>query len=847
MSAQRRPLRSLADMLKGKQGRFRQNLLGKRVDYSGRSVIVVGPKLKLDQMGIPKRMALELFRPFVISEIIKQGLAHNMRSASRFIEEHTSDVLAILEEIIKDKHVLLNRAPTLHRLSVQAFRPQLVEGLAIKLPPLVCAAFNADFDGDQMAVHLPLSDAAQEEARDIMSAGRNLLKPATGDLIPGPWNDIALGSYYITRKDPPKGDPMNFIDYDEALLAYHFGKVDIHAPIMFHGLETTVGRLIFNNALAGTLPYVNDTITKKKLNALLGRVFESHGMEATRDAIDRVKQLGYDMATVSGITWAMADLIIPKEKPEIIKKADKEVETIHEQYAEGLLTSVERRSRVISVWDRTKNELARLVSGVLPPDNSIYQIVDSGSRGSWSQPIQMMGMKGLVQNPKGETIELPIKSSLKEGLSVLEYFIMTHGARKGTTDTALKTAQAGYLTRRLVDVAQDLTIREDDCRTKEGLEIRREDGKEFNQSLSSRLFSRTALVDVKVGNKVLIRAGEMIDRITAEEIEAAEKLTSIMVRSPITCKTLYGICAKCYGFDLSSNKPVVHGTAVGVLAAQSIGEPGTQLTMRTFHQGGVAGADITHGLPRVEEIFETRAPKGRAILAPFDGVVDKIEERGTLKVVRFIPDKKGKATDVSVPRGTVLYMQAGDKVAKGDRLSEGNLDIHELYEHKGMTEVGRYIVNEVQRIYLSEGASINNKHLEMIVRQMFSRVKITESGDAPDFVMGEIIEKSRFLEVNRQIKKDGGKPAKSEEVLLGITRIALSAESFLSAASFQDTSRVLVKAAIEGKIDRLRGLKENVIIGRLIPAGKQEIPPDSVLHEGEVEEEEELAAMAESS
>ncbi len=846
MSAQRRPLRSLADMLKGKQGRFRQNLLGKRVDYSGRSVIVVGPKLALDQMGIPKRMALELFRPFVISEIIKRGLAHNMRSASRFMEEHTSEVLAIVEEIIKDKHVLLNRAPTLHRLSVQAFRPQLVEGLAIKLPPLVCAAFNADFDGDQMAVHLPLSDAAQQEAREIMSAGKNLLKPATGDLIPGPWNDIVLGSYYITRIDVAKeGVPVrHFTDYDEVMLAYHFGQIKLHTPLRVRGIdvETSAGRLIFNRALNGTLPYVNETVTKKKLNAFLGRVFEVHGMETTRDVIDRVKTLGYEMATVSGITWAMADLIIPKEKEGIMHKADKEVELIHEQYAEGLLTPIERRSRVISVWEKAKSDLAKLVSGVFSPENSIYQIVDSGSRGSWSQPIQMMGMKGLVQNPKGETIELPIKSSLKEGLSVLEYFIMTHGARKGTTDTALKTAQAGYLTRRLVDVAQDLTIREEDCHTKEGLQILRADGKEFNQSFASKLFSRTVLEDVKVGNKVLVRAGEMIDHATADAIEAVEKIESVAVRSPITCKTFYGICARCYGYDLSTNKPVGMGTAVGVLAAQSIGEPGTQLTMRTFHQGGVAGADITHGLPRVEEIFETRAPKGRAILAPFDGVVDKIEERGTLKAVRFIPEtKKGKAQDISVPRGTVLFIQAGDKVQKGDRLSEGNLDIHELYAHRGMSEVGRYIVNEVQKIYASEGASINNKHLEMIVRQMFSRVKIREAGDAPDFVMGEIVDKSRFLEVNRQMKREGGKPAKADEVLLGITRIALSAESFLSAASFQDTSRVLVKAAIEGKIDRLRGLKENVIIGRLIPAGKQDISPDIILHEGELEEEEEVA------
>ncbi len=849
MSAQRRPLRSLADMLKGKQGRFRQNLLGKRVDYSGRSVIVVGPKLKIDEMGIPKRMGLELFRPFVISEIIKRGMAHNMRSASRFMEEHTPEVLAVLEEIIKDKYVLLNRAPTLHRLSVQAFRPQLVEGLAIKLPPLVCAAFNADFDGDQMAVHLPLSVAAQEEAREIMSAGKNLLKPATGDLVPGPWNDIALGSYYITRMDtlPENADVKHFADYDEVMLAYHFGHIKLHTPIKVLGMDepTTAGRLIFNKALNGTIPYVNELVTKKKLNALLGRVFAVKGMDAARDVIDRVKSLGYDTATISGITWAMADLLVPTQKKDMIEKADNEVALIHQQYDEGLLTPVERRSRVISVWEKVKNDLAKLIADIFPEDNPIYQIVNSGSRGSWSQPIQMMGMKGLVQNPKGETIELPIKSSFKEGLSILEYFIMTHAARKGTTDTALKTAQAGYLTRRLVDVAQDLTIREEDCHTKEGIEIARADGKEFNQSFASRLFSRTALDDVKVGNKILVHAGETIDQETAEAIEAAEKIDHVVVRSPITCKTFYGICMKCYGYDLSSNKPAALGTAVGVLAAQSIGEPGTQLTMRTFHQGGVAGADITHGLPRVEEIFETRAPKGRAILAPFDGTVDKIEERGTLKVVRFIPEtKKGKATDVSVPRGTVLFVQAGDTVKKGDRLSEGNLDIHELYAHRGMKEASRYIVNEVQKIYASEGASINNKHIEMIVRQMFSRVKITDGGDAPDFVMGEVVEKSRFLEVNREIKKQGGKPAKSEETLLGITRIALSAESFLSAASFQDTSRVLVKAAIEGKIDKLRGLKENVIIGRLIPAGKQEIVSDAILHEAEMEEEEEEAAMA---
>ncbi|HEX4104439.1 MAG TPA: DNA-directed RNA polymerase subunit beta' [Candidatus Paceibacterota bacterium] len=843
LSAQRRPLRSLADMLKGKQGRFRQNLLGKRVDYSGRSVIVVGPNLKLDEMGIPKRMALELFRPFVISEIIKRGLAHNIRSASRFMEEHTPEVLAILEEVIKDKRVLLNRAPTLHRLSVQAFRPQLVEGLALKIPPLVCAAFNADFDGDQMAVHLPLSEAAQREAAEIMSAGKGLLKPATGELIAAPTKDVVLGIYYITRNDTNKKPVKPMTGIQEAFLAYEANAIELQTAIRLPAhdgaapIETTLGRLIFNEALNGQMEFVNETVTSKKLKKFIERILDEKGLDSARDVLDRVKLLGFEMATVSGITWAMADLIIPKAKPEILKKADQEVALIQEQFHEGLLTSSERKARVISVWEKAKSDLAKLVSGVLSPENSIYQMVDSGSRGSWSQPIQMMGMKGLVQNPKGETIELPVRSSLKEGLSVLEYFISTHGARKGTTDTALKTAQAGYLTRRLVDVAQDLTVREEDCRTKEGIAILRADGKEFNQSMSSKLFSRTAFEDVKIGNKIVVRANEIINKEAAETLEQS-KLDSVMVRSPITCKTLYGICATCYGFDLGNNARVKIGTAAGVLAAQSIGEPGTQLTMRTFHSGGVAGADITHGLPRVEEIFEMRSPKGRAILSPFDGMVERIEDRGSQKVLRLISEnKKAKAQEIAVPRGTVIYVRAGQKIAKGEQLSEGNLDIHELYEHQGSLAVARYVVNEVQKIYLSEGATINNKHIEMIVKQMFSRVKITDGGDAADFVMGEIVEKSKFLEVNREIKKQGGRQAKSEEVLLGITRIALSSESFLSAASFQDTARVLVKAAIEGKIDKLRGLKENVIIGRLIPVGtsKREVLGET-FHEAAPEE-----------
>ncbi len=841
LSAQRRPLRSLADMLKGKQGRFRQNLLGKRVDYSGRSVIVVGPNLKLDECGIPKRMALELFRPFVLSEIIRRSLAHNIRSASRYIEEHTPEVLGILEEIIKDKRVLLNRAPTLHRLSVQAFRPQLVEGLALKIPALVCTAFNADFDGDQMAVHLPLSDAAQKEAAEIMSASRGLLKPATGELVAAPKNDMVLGIYYLTRNATRKESVQPMTSMNEAILAYENGGITLHTPIRLPEKETTLGRLIFNTVLEEKVPFVNEPVNSKKLKGIIEKILEIHGMETAREVLDAVKLLGFSYATVSGITWAMADLIIPAEKDMIMKKADDEVHLIQNQYLTGLLTPMERKTRVISVWEKAKNDLGKIISGVLPPENSIYQIVDSGSRGSWSQPMQMMGMKGLTQNPKGETIELPIRSSLKEGLSVLEYFIATHGARKGTTDTALKTAQAGYLTRRLVDVAQDLTVREEDCRTKEGVEIVRADGKEFNQSFASRAFSRTALEDIRVGHKIVTRAGEIVDKAAAEAIEQS-KLDTIMVRSPITCRTLYGICAKCYGYDLGNNAKVALGTAAGVLAAQSIGEPGTQLTMRTFHAGGVAGADITHGLPRVEEIFELRSPKGRAILAPFDGIVEKVEEKGAQKMIRLVSDnKKAKAQEINVPRGTVLYIKAGDRITQGDRLSEGNLDIHELYEHKGVQEVARYVVNEVQKIYMSEGASINNKHIEMIVRQMFSRVKITDAGDAADFVMGEVSEKSKFLEVNRELKKQGLRPAKAEEILLGITRIALSSESFLSAASFQDTARVLVKAAIEAKVDKLRGLKENVIIGRLIPAGNKEAMRN-FLPEPELEETAEAAA-----
>jgi len=829
LSSQRRPLRSLADMLKGKQGRFRQNLLGKRVDYSGRSVIVVGPELKLDQCGLPKKMALELFRPFVINKILDQGLAHNIRSANRLIEQAPPEVWGILEEVIVNRKVLLNRAPTLHRLGVQAFRPLLIEDLAIRIPPMVCVAFNADFDGDQMAAHLPLSEEAQEEAESKMLSSRNLLKPATGDPIVIPTNDIVLGIYYLTKINPSgKGAGKIFAGREDTFLAYEAGVIDVNAPvrILDKNTETSCGRLLFNEVIPKETGFINETLNKKMLTRVVESIIKAVGTEKTKDYLDAIKKLGFEYATRSGITWSMGDLSVPKLKAGIIERAEKEKAMIWEQYEQGLLTHGERRSRIISVWEKAKAEVAKIVPSELDVMGSVYSIIDSGSRGSWAQPTQMMGMKGLVQNPKGETIELPVKSSLKEGLNPLEYFISTHGARKGSTDTALKTASAGYLTRRLVDVSQDLVIREGDCGTKEGIEMYRADGAEFGHSFSERLFSRTALEDILSGRKILTKKNQIIDRDAAKTIEES-KLDVIKVRSPITCKTLHGICSKCYGLDLGNNSEIVIGEAVGIVAAQSIGEPGTQLTMRTFHTGGIAGTDITHGLPRVEEVFEARVPKGKAILSDMDGVMSKIEDRGLLRAVSIIPKekpktktkKKIKTIEHLIPRSATIFFKEGDEIKKGDQITEGPLDLKELFTLRGARNTERYIVKEVQRIYASEGASINNKHIEIIARQMFARVKIKESGDT-DFVPGEIIEKAKFLEVNRETKHLGGEPAKANQVLMGVTKVALSTESFLSSASFQETPRVLVKAATEGKSDFLRGLKENVIIGRLIPVGK---------------------------
>ena len=831
LSSQRRPLKSLADILKGKEGRFRQNLLGKRVDYSGRSVIVVGPELKLNECGLPKKMALELFKPFVISKIIERGMAYNIRNANRLIEGATPEIWEILEEVIKDKKVLLNRAPTLHRLGIQAFKPVLIEDLAIRIPPMVCSAFNADFDGDQMAVHVPLSELAQKEATERMLASRNILKPATGDPIAQPTQDIVLGCYYLTKiKTNEANKEKNFIfsNSEEALVSYDFGYIKVNEPIKIklndEIMETSIGRILFNSVLPKDFGFVNKVMNKKELSRLISTFIDEYGIEKIWEIIDGIKRLRFFYATVSGVSWGMDDLITPKEKNGIISEAEKEEDLIKEQYKEGLLTDFERHVRIINVWDKARDRISKVVPQTLDQYGSVFTIIDSGARGSWSQPIQMTGMKGLVQNPKGETIELPIKSSYKEGLSVLEFFINTHGARKGLTDTALKTASAGYLTRRLVDVSQDLVVREDDCKTIEGIHIIRAEGDEYGYSFGKRLFGRTAAEDVKIGNKIAVKEGEIINREDAQLINDS-KIETVKVRSPISCKTLYGVCSKCYGYDLAELKPIKKGEAVGVVAAQSIGEPGTQLTLRTFHTGGVAGVDITHGLERVQELFEVRVPKGKAYLAEADGIIEDIEDKKLLKVIKLKISKtsgkgkkKSKIIEYPVSRTTSIFVKSKDRVQKGDQLCEGSLDLQELFTLRDKEAAERYLINEVQKIYVSEGSGISDKHLEIIVRQMFSRVMITDSGDT-NFVVGEIIEKSKFLEINREMKKTGKNPARSRQLLMGITRVALSAESFLSAASFQETARVLVASACEGKEDRLRGLKENVIIGRLIPVG----------------------------
>ena len=830
-TGQRRQLKSLADMLRGKPGRFRQNLLGKRVDYSGRSVIVVGPELKLHQCGIPKTMALELFKPFVYQKLIEREYVYNIRGARRLVEEGADEVWAILEEITGRYLVLLNRAPTLHRLGVQAFKPVLIEGLAIQVHPLVCKAFNADFDGDQMAVHLPLSEKAQKESEEIMLSSVNLYKPATGEAIVVPTQDIVLGCYFMTKiQEGLKGEGKIFANPEEAVIAYQSRIIDLRAKIKLllkdNLVETSVGRIIFNSVLPEGMDFINRELNSRDLRILTEEVIRKVGVKKAEEALDKIKKLGFDYATKSGISLGMDDLISPTEKDKIIGEAQKKVDQIRKQYQEGLLTRAERRTKSIEVWTEAKNKISALVPSALNPHGPASMIFTSGAKGSWGAAAQLVGMKGLVVNPAFEVIELPVISSFKEGFNVLEYFISTHGGRKGLADTALKTAHAGYLTRRLVDVAQDVIIREKDCKDKEGIFIYKKDLEDLGISLSQRIIGRISLEEVinPQNKKVIVKKNELIDKTKAELIETAG-IEKIRVRSPISCKARFGLCQQCYGYDLGRNKLIEPGEAVGIVTAQAIGEPGTQLTLRTFHTGGIAGgADITQGLPRVEEIFETRIPKNKAAISELNGKVISIKENKGQRIIKIegwqeIKGRRKKATkEYIIPPQTGIWITKDDLVSRGQQLCEGPLDLKEMFKLAGPELVWRYIIKEVQKIYSTQGGGLNDKHIEVIIRQMFSRVRVKDGGGT-SLLAGAVMEKDIFLEENRKAKKKGKKQATAVPLIMGITKVALSTESFLSAASFQETVRILIKAATEGRVDKLRGLKENVIIGKLIPAG----------------------------
>lgn len=862
--SQKRPLKSLSDNLKGKQGIFRQNLLGKRVDYSGRSVIVVGPELDLNQCGLPKHMALELFRPFVVSKLIARELAFNVRGANRLIDDELDEVWAILEEVIRDKRVLLNRAPTLHRLGIQAFRPVLVEGNAIQVHPLVCTAFNADFDGDQMAVHVPLSEEAQLEAREIMASDKNLLKPGSGDpIISVDKLDIVLGCFWTTKLvEGAKGEGKTFSSPNSAITAYDFGLVDFRAKISvtptgspkyeaFEGerFETSVGRLLFNSIFPSDYPYINEEVSRKIMSGIVDDLLNTYEASRVPEILDKIKTFGFKYATFAGITWGLDDIQTPDEKEKIIEEAKKKSAEIEGQWSDGLLSEDERRRKKVEIWHGAKNEIKDLIPNQLDTMGSVYDMLRSGARGSEDNLAQMAGMKGLIVNPKGETIELPVLSSMKEGLTPLEYFITTHGSRKGLADTALNTAKAGYLTRRLFDVGQDAIILEEDCKTKEGIEIKKESLDGLEISLASNIRGRVLAEDIKYGNgKVMFKKGTLLTRDDAREVEA-QGIESVMVRSPMTCDTLQGICRQCYGYDLGSGALVDVGEAVGTIAAQAIGEPGTQLTMRTFHSGGTAsvGGDITMGLPRVEEIFENRKPKNPAVIARIDGTVSEINEDGKDKVLVLLPDdesksKKKKEIEYKINRMRTPLVKVGDKVKKGQLMTDGSANIGDLFKYAGKTTAENYVIHEINKVYELQAATISRKHIEVIVRQMFSRVKIKDSGDTR-FTEGDIVENFELLEENKRVKDEGGAEAKGESMVKGITEVSLSRKSFLSAASFQNTTRVLTKSAIRGAEDPLRGLKENVIIGRVIPAGtgfegSKKYEMISELQEGFEEEEE---------
>ncbi|MFZ1735848.1 MAG: DNA-directed RNA polymerase subunit beta' [Candidatus Moraniibacteriota bacterium] len=822
-TGQRRPLRSLADALKGKQGRFRQNLLGKRVDYSGRSVIVVGPQLKLHQAGLPKKMALELFKPFIIHKMIEKEYAHNVRTAGRMVDAETEEAYEILDEIIEHHYVLLNRAPTLHRLSIQAFQPVLIEGKAIRLHPLVCSAFNADFDGDQMAVHVPLTDEARAESANLMLSSKNLLKPASGEPVVTPSLDMVLGIYYLTHiKNGAKGEGKILGSMKEGVYLYDSGLADANARVklLFNDeiIETSIGRILLNDILPKSLQFVNAEMTKKDLKGLVAQILATEGNEQAALFADRVKDLGFRAVSHSGISWGMDDLVVPPAKKATIEAAERQIAEVKEQYQMGLLTNEERRNRVIEIWNATKNIITELVRESIDKDGPVYSMIYSKARGTESVVVQMTGMKGLMAGPTGETLELPVKSSFKEGFNVLEYFISTHGARKGMADIALRTATAGYLTRRLVDVSQDVIVREADCGDTEGATLYREDSDGVGVSFASRVEGRVSLEQIKTeAGKILVKKGELITKMQAQEIERRE-LPKVHIRSVVTCRTRRGVCQRCYGVDLGRASLVQEGQAVGIVAAQAIGEPGTQLTMRTFHIGGVAGSDITQGLPRVQEIFEARQPKGEAIISEVDGKVISILSESSKTISIKIEMADGEMKEYLVPTGSGIRVEKGDLIAKGQSLIEGSLDLRKLFEVMGREALHRYILREIQEIYASQGEGINDKHIEVIIRQMLSRIRILDSGDA-DILPGDIVEKDQFEEANEEAVATNGKPAIGEQLLLGITKVALSTESFLSSASFQETARVLINAAVTGRADKLRGLKENVIIGRLIPAG----------------------------
>ena len=839
-----RPLKSLSDMLKGKQGRFRQNLLGKRVDYSGRSVIVVGPELKIYQCGLPKEMALELFKPFVMKKLVNDGLAHNIKSAKRMVERVRNEVWDVLEDVIKEHPVLLNRAPTLHRLGIQAFEPVLVEGRAIKLHPLVCTAYNADFDGDQMAVHVPLSAEAQAEARFLMLSANNLLKPQDGKPVTVPTQDMVLGSYYLTlEKGGEPGEGKVFGNLDEVIMAYENGYLGLHAPIkvkmikVINGepvtkmVDVTAGKLIFNEAIPQDLGFIdrsepgkefdleiNFLVDRKGLGKIIDKCIKAHGTTDTAVLLDKIKALGFKYSTRGAITISVSDMVIPEIKKRYLNETEERIENIIKQYKRGLISDEERYNSVISAWTETVDNVTQALMSNLDKFNPVYMMAHSGARGNVNQIRQLAGMRGLMADTSGKTIEIPIKANFREGLNVLEYFISTHGARKGLADTALRTADSGYLTRRLVDVSQDVIVRELDCGTKKGIDVYDiKDGSEIIESFAERLAGRYAAEPIyhpQTGELIMDTDRMMRDADAERIVKAGFK--KVKIRSILTCHSEFGVCAKCYGANLATGGDVNIGEAVGIIAAQSIGEPGTQLTMRTFHTGGVAGDDITQGLPRVEELFEARRPKGLAIISEIPGTVKLQETKKKREVI--ITSEEGEAKSYQIPYGSRIKVYDGDIVEAGDELTEGSVNPHDILKIKGIKGVQAYLLQEVQRVYRMQGVDINDKHIEVIVRQMMRKIKIEDCGDT-NLLPGGLVDIFEFERENKKAVEAGLTPATGERTLLGITKASLATESFLSAASFQETTRVLTEAAIKGKIDPLVGLKENVIIGKLIPAG----------------------------